>query len=85
MYAELFRSLGWLRSTEDSALNYTFTLLGEQVVAAGRQWRYLLGETVLGIAYPSHVLDIRTEHNIRPLPRSCAPCLPAMAGCLGTR
>ena len=66
MYAELFRSLGWLRSTEDSALNYTFTLLGKQVVAAGPQWRYLLGETVLGIAYPSHVLDIRTEHNIRP-------------------
>ena len=66
MYAELFRSLGWLRSTEHSALNYTFTLLGEQVVAAGRHWRHLLGETVLGIAYPSRVLDIRTEHHIRP-------------------
>lgn len=66
MYAELFRSLGWLRSIEDSALNYTFTLLGEQVVAAERRWRPLLGETVLGIAYPSHVLNIRSDHNIRP-------------------
>lgn len=66
MYAELFRSLGWLRSTEDSALNYTFTLLGEQVVAAGQRWRPLLGETVLGIAYPTHVLDVQSEHNIRP-------------------
>jgi len=66
MYAELFRSLGWLRSIEESALHYTFTLLGEQVVAAGRHWRHLLGETVLGIAYPSHVLDIRTRYNIRP-------------------
>lgn len=66
MYAELFRSLGWLRSTKNSALNFTFTLLGEQVVAAGRHWRPLLGETVLGIAYPSHVLDIRNEHKIRP-------------------
>ena len=66
MYAELFRSLGWLRSTEYSALNYTFTLLGEQVVAAGRHWRPIFGETVLGIAYPSHVLDIRSDYNIRP-------------------
>ena len=66
MYAELFRSLGWLCSTEDSALNYTFTLLGEQVVTAKRWWRSLLGETAIGIAYPSHVLDISTEYNIRP-------------------
>ena len=66
MYAELFRSLGWLRSTTSSALSYTFTLLGEQVVAAGRQWRPLLGETVLGIAYPSHVLDVRGNHDVRP-------------------
>ena len=66
MYAELFRSLGWLRSTEGTALNYTFTLLGEQVVAAGRYWRSLLAETALGIAYPSHVLDVRRDHKIRP-------------------
>ena len=66
MYAELFRCLGWLRSTEESALTYTFTLMGEQLVAAGRHWRPLLGEAVLGIAYPNHVLNVRTTHNIRP-------------------
>lgn len=77
MYAELFRSLGWLRSTEASALNYTFTLLGEQVVAAGRQWQPLLEETVLGIAYPSHVLDLRGEHYIRPF----ATILKTMLAC----
>ena len=66
MYTELFRSLGWLRSTEDVALNYTFTLLGEQVVAAGRQWKPLLEECVLGIAFPSHVLDLKGAHDIRP-------------------
>ena len=77
MYAELFRSLGWLRSTEHSALNYTFTLLGEQIVAAGREWRALLGETVIGIAYPSHVLDLRGEHHIRPF----ATILKTMAAC----
>lgn len=66
MYAELFRSLGWLHSTEASALNYTFTLLGEQVAAAGRYWRPLLAETVLGIANPSHVLRKRSNNLIRP-------------------
>lgn len=67
MYAELFRALGWLHPTEESALQYTFTLLGRQVVAAGPHYLPLLGETVLGISYPSHVLTIKGEHDLRPL------------------
>jgi hypothetical protein len=35
MYAELFRTMGWLHPTAAGSLNYTFTLLGEQLVAAG--------------------------------------------------
>ena len=66
MYAELFRSLGWLRSTKASALNYTFTLLGEQVVAAKRDWKPLLEEVIIGIAYPNHVLDVKGHYDIRP-------------------
>ena len=66
MYAELFRLLGWLHSTQDSALLYTFTLLGEQVVQAGRNWQPLLRETVLGIAYPNHVIANRSDQSIRP-------------------
>ena len=77
MYAELFRSLGWLRSTESSALNYTFTLLGEQVVAADRHWRSLLGETVLGIVYPSYAIELRGNHDIRPF----ATILSTMLAC----
>lgn len=77
MYAELFRSLGWLRSTESSALNYTFTLLGEQVVAADRHWRSLLGETVLGIVYPSHAIKLRGDRDIRPF----ATILSTMLAC----
>lgn len=77
MYAELFRSLGWLRSTESSALNYTFTLLGEQVVAADRHWRSLLGETVLGIVYPSHAIELHGDHDIRPF----ATILSTMLAC----
>ena len=77
MYAELFRSLGWLRSTESSALHYTFTLLGEQVVAADRHWRSLLGETVLGIVYPSHAIKLSGDHDIRPF----ATILSTMLAC----
>ena len=66
MYAELFRSLGWLRSTKDSALSFAFTLLGQQLVEAKQDWRPLLGENALGIAYPSHVLDVQHDHQIRP-------------------
>ena len=66
MYAELFRLLGWLHSTRNSALVYTFTLLGEQVVAAGRNWPSLLAETVLGIAHPNHAIISRSNQSIRP-------------------
>lgn len=66
MYAELYRALGWLHPTEQSSLNYTFTLLGHQVVAAGSHYLPLLEETVLGISYPSHVLKVRSKHDLRP-------------------
>ena len=77
MYAELFRWLGWLRSTEESASKYTFTLLGEQVVAAGRQWQPLLEESVLGIECPNHVIDVHHQHHIRPF----ATILKTMLAC----
>ena len=67
MYAELFRSLGWLHPTAESALRYTFTLLGSQVVLAGPHYAQVVGESALGIAYPSHILGgQRGEHDIRP-------------------
>ena len=67
MYAELYRALGWLHPTKQSALNYTFTLLGRQIVDAGPNWEPLLEETALGIAYPSHVLQVSGNHDIRPI------------------
>jgi hypothetical protein len=66
MYAELFRSLGWLHPTPKSSLNFTFTLLGAQLVAAGHDYLPLLRECLLGIAYPSHVLKVTGTYNIRP-------------------
>ncbi len=66
MYAELFRSLGWMHSTQTSALNFAFTLLGRQLVEAKRDWHPLFGEAALGIAYPSHVVNIQHDRQIRP-------------------
>lgn len=66
MYAELFRTLGWLHPTPESALNFTFTLLGKQIVAAGRDFWPLLDECVVGIVYPNPVLTIRGDFDLRP-------------------
>lgn len=66
MYAELFRTLGWLHPTSESALRFTFTLLGEQVVAAGRDFWPLLEECVLGIIYPTPTLSIKGDFDLRP-------------------
>lgn len=66
MYAELFRTMGWLHPTAESSLNYTFTLLGEQLVAAGQEYWPLLKRCVLGIAYPTRVLTVLVETDLRP-------------------
>lgn len=77
MYAELFRTLGWLHPTAQSALNFTFTLLGEQVVAAGRDFGPLLEECVLGIVYPTPILAVKGDFDLRPF----AFILRVMAAC----
>lgn len=79
MYAELFRTLGWLHPTPEKALNYTFTLLGEQVVASGRDFRPLLEECVLGIIYPTPTLAVKGDFDLRPF----AFILRVMAACDG--
>ncbi len=66
MYAELLRALGWLHPTAESSLNYTFTLLGHQAVAAGDNYMPLFRECVLGIVYPSRVLEVKGDFDIRP-------------------
>lgn len=79
MYAELFRTLGWLHPTPQSALKFTFTLLGEQVVAAGRDFGALLEECVLGIVYPTPILAVKGDFDLRPF----AFILRVMAACDG--
>lgn len=63
MYAELFRTLGWMQSTT-SKLTYTFSLLGDHVAAAHNP-APLLQECMLGIAYPNEVLGVQSEQTVR--------------------
>lgn len=79
MYAELFRWLGWLHPTENSALNYTCTLMGEQIVAAGSDFYSLLDECVLGIVCPTPIIASKGNYDLRPF----AFILRVMAACDG--
>jgi hypothetical protein len=63
MYAELFRTLGWIQSTS-SKLTYTFSLLGEHVATATNP-AALLRECLLGIAYPNEVLGVQSDQTVR--------------------
>lgn len=66
MYAELFRTLGWLMSSSDLALKYTFTQLGKQLVEARTHYVPLLEECLLGISYPNRALQVKSPQIVRP-------------------
>lgn len=64
MYSELFRSLGWLKSTSEKNLNFSFTFLGQHVATAIDAFP-LFKECLLGINYPNNVINNNSQ-NIRP-------------------
>ena len=63
MYAELFRTLGWLQSTS-SALRFAFSFLGKHVASATSP-KPLAKECLLGLAYPNGVLEVKGRQSIR--------------------
>lgn len=64
MYAELFRSLGWLHSTT-SSLRFRFTSLGARVTQEATQ-RSLVRECLLGMSFPSEAIAVQSSQSIRP-------------------
>lgn len=65
MYAELFRTLGWIQSTT-AKLKFTFSLLGVYVATSNLPTAIsLLKENLLGISYPNEVLGVKGEQNLR--------------------
>lgn len=66
MYSELYKVLGWLHPTSGSALTFQFTYLGAHVETARRDPAAIFRESILGIAYPNAVLNVKGEYTLRP-------------------
>jgi len=66
MYAELFRMLGWFQSLPDSSLKYRVSFLGAHVATANQDARLIFQESILGIAFPNAVLDVKGNYILRP-------------------
>lgn len=63
MYSELYRSHGWLHST-DSSLKFCLTNLGHHMAMAVDP-RALMKECLLGMAFPNEVLHVKGSHILR--------------------
>lgn len=67
MYAELFKILGWIHPLKQSQLIFQFTYLGAHVAMAIQDPTAILGESALGIAYPNEIIDVKGNHQLRPI------------------
>ena len=65
MYSELFKVLGWIHPLERK-LNFQFTYFGAHVVEAKLDPSAIFEQSVLGIAYPNEILDIKGSYQLRP-------------------
>lgn len=60
MYAELFRTLGWIVSDNpENALRFRFTYLGDHAAIADLDSKAIFEVSVLGINYPNRILAIK--------------------------
>lgn len=66
MYAELYRSLGWFQTPSDSRLSFRVSFFGQHVARAQGNESEIFRQSVIGIAYPSPVIDLRGDHDVRP-------------------
>ena len=67
MYAELYRTLGWISSTPDSNLEYRFTFLGAHVGSPEIDSKLLFDECLFGINYPNQVLNVKSKASSRTM------------------
>jgi hypothetical protein len=63
MYAEVYRILGLINST-DSALKFKFSILGQHLGEA-LDYPKLLKECLLGVAYPNRVVKVKGNNQVR--------------------
>lgn len=65
-YSELYKILGWLNPTSESALNFQFTFLGAHVVTAGQNVNEIFKQSILGIVYPNSIIGVSGSYILRP-------------------
>lgn len=66
MFSELYRTLGWVFPAVDKRSSFTFTFLGAHVAEAHLDPTPLVKECIMGITYPSYVLEIKDPVQMRP-------------------
>jgi len=66
MYSELFKSLGWIHPTEEKKLDLKLTYFGAHLVAAEQDPSAIFKQSVLGMAYPNPIINVKSSNKIRP-------------------
>lgn len=66
MYAELFRTLGWICNVKGRALSFVFTFLGDHVAAANINSKIVFEESIIGASFPNRILDVSSKEISRP-------------------
>lgn len=66
MYSELYKMLGWINPTDQSALVFHFTMLGAHINEAHKDPMALFEECLLGSAFPNKIIDVTTPCHLRP-------------------
>ncbi|MBO0439004.1 hypothetical protein [Candidatus Enterococcus ikei] len=59
MYAEIYRLLGWIISSENSSLSFKFTLLGYHVAIAENNTIDIVNQSFLGINFPNNNVNVK--------------------------
>lgn len=65
MYAESYRALGWIQSSKDKALKYSFTLLGDNLVASEFN-ESLIEKCFIGMEFPNEKIDVKGKGRLKP-------------------
>lgn len=65
-YSEVYRFLGWIYSTNEKALNFTFTYLGLHVALSGNSSKNIFEQCLLGITYPNMNLSVKFKDINKP-------------------
>lgn len=65
MYAEAFRALGWIQSTKDKALQYSFTLMGDNLIASNFN-KSLIENCFIGMEFPNDKIDVKGKGRLKP-------------------